>query len=509
MATKLKNKTWLFVLLLLLSSVIISRGAGILNEYTYRSMLYFDTFILIMIFFIVGAALLSMAAAISSQRIIKASPEWCIIWIMLYVFLVLIPPHLYNSYSFYKTAYVFTWNTEYSYHVDVVFAVMTLPLAFIFELNFCRLMALIKQKKLREKSALLKFAAFLGHKKSMRSRLFILTYLASIITATISIVTLYIIIYANNIIIDRNNFWFFLLIPIVLELIILTGFLSSRKSVGGDMDKVTDIIAATTEGDFITANPLPDTSLLHDTGDMLIKLGEITSDGIQKGIAGEKLKVELITNVSHDLRTPLTSIIGYCEQLEAMELPCEAAECIIRLSHKAHYLHDMTDDLFDLAKAASGNANITLTELSMHKLIEQTLGEMNDRIEQSGFTIKLSLSADNSMVKTDGMRLHRVMENLIGNALKYSLKNTRIFISSQNEADNILVSVLNTASYDMDFGDKDLTERFARGDVSRTGEGSGLGLAIAKTYTEALGGRFDINIKGDQFEAVVTLPNAL
>ena len=143
----------------------------------------------------------------------------------------------------------------------------------------------------------------------------------------------------------------------------------------------------------------------------------------------------------------------------------------------------------------------------MHKLIEQTLGEMNDRIEQSGFTIKLSLSADNSMVKTDGMRLHRVMENLIGNALKYSLKDTRIFISSRNEVDNILVSVLNTASYDMDFGNMDLTERFSRGDDSRTGEGSGLGLAIAKTYTEALGGRFDINIKGDQFEAVVTLPN--
>ncbi|MBO5227791.1 MAG: HAMP domain-containing histidine kinase [Lachnospiraceae bacterium] len=507
MAKKLKNKTWFYVILLILSSIIISFGAGILNEYTYRKMLFIDTFIFIMIYFIIGAAVLNLAAYISSQRTIKASPEWCIMWIMLYVFLVLIPPHIYDAYSLYNTAYVFAWNTDCLPYAGIVFSVLTLPLAFMFGLSLCRLVALIKQNKLREKSSFLKLITFLGNKKSMRSRLFILTYLVSIITATVSIAVIYIVIYTGDLYIFHNNLWIVMPIPIILELIALTVLLCSNKSVGGDMDKIADIINKTTEGNFITDNPLPETSLLHDTGAALIKLGEITSDGIQKGIAGEKLKVELITNVSHDLRTPLTSIIGYCEQLEAMKLPDEAAECVMRLSHKAHYLHDMTDDLFDLAKAASGNANITLTELNMHKLIEQTLGEMNDRIEQSGFIFKLNLSANNAMVLADGMRLHRVIENLISNALKYALKGTRIFISSANTADNIVVTILNTASYDMNFGNMDLTERFSRGDTSRTGEGSGLGLAIAKTYTEALGGRFDINIKGDQFEAVVTLPN--
>jgi len=509
LATKLKNKTWLFVLLLLISSVIISRGAGILNEYTYKGMLYFDTLTIIMLILLVGVAILGLAAYIGSTRTIRVSPEWCSVWILLYVFLVLIPPHIYNVYSFYETAYFFTRNTTHHYQVDIIFSILTLPLAFLFSLNFCRLAALTKQRQLREKSSLLKLTAFLSRKKSMRSKMFILLSLVSIITALISTVTIYFAFYYGNLFfVSRTNLWFLLLIPIILEFIIIAGLFGSRRSVGGDIDMLTDIIAKTTKGNFITDNPLPTNSLLYDTGDMLIKLGEITSDGIQKGIAGEKLKVELITNVSHDLRTPLTSIIGYCEQLEAIKLPDEAAECVMRLSHKAHYLHDMTDDLFDLAKAASGNANITLSELNMHKLIEQTLGEMNDRIEDSGFTFKLNLAADNTTIIADGMRLHRVVQNLIGNALKYALKGTRIFISSCNESDNIIISIINTASYDMDFGDRDLTERFIRGDDSRTGEGSGLGLAIAKTYTEALGGTFDINIKGDQFEAVITFPNA-
>lgn len=229
-------------------------------------------------------------------------------------------------------------------------------------------------------------------------------------------------------------------------------------------------------------------------------------EAIEKGIASERLKVELITNVSHDLRTPMTSIVGYGEMLERMELPEEAQECVKRLNHKSGYLLSMLEDVFDMSKTSTGNAVINRTDIDLVMLINQTLAECEDRLKQTERKLCVNIEGDSIIINTDGNRMHRVFSNLIDNAIKYSLKGTRIFVNVKTVEGKAVVEIMNTSAYEMDFTPERITERFVRGNSERTGEGSGIGLAIAKTYTEGLGGSFEIELKGDLFNAIVKLP---
>ena len=229
-------------------------------------------------------------------------------------------------------------------------------------------------------------------------------------------------------------------------------------------------------------------------------------DAVERAVASEKLKVELITNVSHDLRTPMTSIVGYGEILEGMELSDEADECVRKLNHKSRYLLSMLEDVFDMSKTATGNAALNMEELNLVMLLNQTIAECDDRLEKSGRKVCMDIDSDSVRVRTDGSRMHRVFSNLLDNAVKYSLDGTRIFVTLKTYDDRVSVEIMNTSSYEMNFTPERITQRFVRGDSERTGEGSGIGLAIAKTYTEGVGGSFDIKLKGDSFSAVVTLP---
>ena len=227
---------------------------------------------------------------------------------------------------------------------------------------------------------------------------------------------------------------------------------------------------------------------------------------VERAVASEKLKVELITNVSHDLRTPMTSIVGYGEMLEGMELSDEADECVRKLNHKSRYLLSMLEDVFDMSKTATGNAALNMEELDLVMLLNQTIAECDDRLGKSGRKLCMDIDSDSVLVRTDGSRMHRVFSNLLDNAVKYSLDGTRIFVTLKTYDDRVSVEIMNTSSYEMNFTPERITQRFVRGDSERTGEGSGIGLAIAKTYTEGVGGSFDIKLKGDSFSAVVTLP---
>lgn len=229
-------------------------------------------------------------------------------------------------------------------------------------------------------------------------------------------------------------------------------------------------------------------------------------DAVERAVASEKLKVELITNVSHDLRTPMTSIVGYGEILEGMELSDEADECVRKLNHKSRYLLSMLEDVFDMSKTATGNAALNMEELNLVMLLNQTIAECDDRLEKSGRKLCVDIDSDSVLVRTDGSRIHRVFSNLLDNAVKYSLAGTRIFVTLKTYDDRVSVEIMNTSSYEMNFTPERITQRFVRGDSECTGEGSGIGLAIAKTYTEGVGGSFDIKLKGDSFSAVVTLP---
>lgn len=234
------------------------------------------------------------------------------------------------------------------------------------------------------------------------------------------------------------------------------------------------------------------------------------NNGLQEGykemMKSEKMKVDLITNVSHDLKTPLTSIISYVELLSKEDLPETARDYVKILSEKSERLKNIVSDLFDLAKSTSGNLSLDLEYLDLKKLIEQTLADMGDDIEKSNMRIKTTLTENPVYIYSDGKKLYRVFQNIIGNALKYSLQGTRIYIDMEIINNRVNVTVKNTASYEMDFTAEEILQRFSRGDKSRSTEGSGLGLSIAESFTRTCGGTFRVEIDGDQFRVKLGFP---
>ncbi len=243
---------------------------------------------------------------------------------------------------------------------------------------------------------------------------------------------------------------------------------------------------------------------------MTEKLNNI-SDGIQaaveRQIKSERMKIELVTNVSHDLKTPLTSIISYIDLLSKEELEPAASDYVRILEQKSERLKAIVSDLFDLAKASS-RTDMEMERLDTVILVNQVIGDMNDKIENSGKEIRTNINIAEAAVYADGRKMYRVLQNLIDNSLKYSLDGTRIWLSLNVEEENAVIRLKNISSYEMQFSPEEITERFTRGDESRTSEGNGLGLSIAKSFTEACGGRFDIIIDGDMFIAEVRLPIA-
>ena len=227
---------------------------------------------------------------------------------------------------------------------------------------------------------------------------------------------------------------------------------------------------------------------------------------IKEQMKSETMKVDLITNVSHDLKTPLTSIISYVELLSKEELPESAQDYVRILADKSGRLKNIVSDLFVLAKSTSGNLPLDMENLDLKKLIQQTLGDMEDDILHSGIPIKESLLEVPVYIYSDGKKLYRVFQNIIDNALKYSLPGTRIFIDMKMENNIVNVTVKNTASYAMDFTAEEILQRFNRGDEARSSEGSGLGLSIAESFTWACGGRFQVEVDGDQFKVRLGFP---
>lgn len=240
----------------------------------------------------------------------------------------------------------------------------------------------------------------------------------------------------------------------------------------------------------------------------LLRARENHEEAVKKAVVSERFKVELISNVSHDLRTPLTAILGYGELLEKEDLSCEGKERLARLNLKASYMNGLVEDLFELTKVSSGDLPPKMAEIDLARLLEQTVGFYDDKICEPGLTVRRKYPAEALPVVTDGARMHRVFANLLGNAIKYAMKGTRIFINVTDMGEAYRVRMINTASYEMDFDSEEIVKRFARGDKARTTQGSGLGLAIAKTYTESVGGKFRISVDGDQFCAIVELPKS-
>ncbi len=226
-------------------------------------------------------------------------------------------------------------------------------------------------------------------------------------------------------------------------------------------------------------------------------------ESVSAKVRAERLKTELITNVSHDLKTPITSIISYAELLSNIEeLPEEAKDYVSVISKKSERLKNLTQDLFDISKAQSGNEDVTLEKLDVALLISQSLGEHDSEVKESGLIFCVN-AAKELYISADGRKMSRVISNLISNILKYTMKNTRVFISAYEENGEIVMEFKNISSYPMNFHAEEIVGRFVRGDESRTREGNGLGLAIAKSYTEICNGKFDVILDGDLFKVLI------
>lgn len=243
-----------------------------------------------------------------------------------------------------------------------------------------------------------------------------------------------------------------------------------------------------------------------DTESMLADLKQARDQAIEEAIVSERFKVDLITNVSHDLRTPLTSILGYGELLCGETLSEDGRAWLAQLNGKAGYMRDLVDELFELTKISSGAITAKKEDFDLIKLLEQTIGLLEDKLQAQNLTVKRHYSAEHVVIQSDGAMLHQVFVNLIGNAIKYSPAHTRIHIRVTESAAGVTVRMSNIASYEMNFTPEEIVQRFARGDKARSTRGSGLGLAIAQTYTDAVGGTFHIEIDDEQFIAVVEIP---
>lgn len=232
-------------------------------------------------------------------------------------------------------------------------------------------------------------------------------------------------------------------------------------------------------------------------------------------VKSERLKADLITNVSHDLKTPLTSIINYVGLLKRENIQNEkAAEYIDVLERKSLRLKNLTEDLVEASKASSGNIRMEMTTLDIVELSEQAAGEFTDKFAARGLEFCFDRPEEPFFVRADGRHLWRVFENLFNNAAKYSLENTRIYgeVSRHPQASGngtlCVFTIKNISAAKLNISPEELTERFVRGDVSRTTEGSGLGLSIAQSLTKLMGGELRIEIDGDLYKASVILPEA-
>ncbi len=283
--------------------------------------------------------------------------------------------------------------------------------------------------------------------------------------------------------------------------------LRRHAALARDVGLLADQVDAIREGNLSAPLTLPGDADLRQTAEHLNDIQAGMRRALEEQTRSERMKVELISNVSHDLKTPLTSILSYAELLRQEPLEGAAADYARIIDEKAQRLKTMVQDVFEVSKAAADQLPVQLERLDLAKLLRQTLADMDGPIQKSGLTFKVSLPEAPVEIVADGKRLYRVFQNLIQNALRYSMDGSRVYLSLTAGPERAEASLRNTSRTELPAG-VDFTARFVRGDDSRTDGGSGLGLSIAQSFTEACGGEFRVETVADLFTAVVTFPLA-
>lgn len=295
-----------------------------------------------------------------------------------------------------------------------------------------------------------------------------------------------------------------IIIPLVHEFTILFNYYIRVNVSKKNLVKLSKMIDQIEKESVLIENLFTNEEQYYRYGEKLVNMTSVMQNTAEERVKSEKMKVDLITNVSHDLKTPLTAIINYIELIKREDLSPVLTDYVEVLSRKADKLKEMILSLFELAKTTSGNVDLNIEIIDGHRLIEQIVADVEELTREKNKDIRLSLSTKDTKFLADSAYMYLVVQNLLINAISYSLDHTRIYIKTYVDSGKVRIELLNTANYEMNFTKDDIVSRFVRGDESRSSDGNGLGLAIAKTYTEACGGAFDISIDGDQFRATIT-----
>ena len=236
-------------------------------------------------------------------------------------------------------------------------------------------------------------------------------------------------------------------------------------------------------------------------------IGEGMNVALENSMRSERLKTDLITNVSHDIKTPLTSIINYVELLKQENFEDPKIQRYLEiLGEKAQRLKTLTEDVVEASKVSSGNINLEYTNINLVEMIQQTSGEFAEKFEARHLTEVMNMPENPVVIRADGRRLWRVLSNVYNNTAKYAMPDTRVYADLQVIAGSAVFSLKNISEQPLNISANELTERFIRGDISRSTEGSGLGLSIAESLTKMQGGTFGLYLDGDLFKVTISFP---
>ena len=316
--------------------------------------------------------------------------------------------------------------------------------------------------------------------------------------------------YENNILVRFFSTYPFKGSLILMILPILAIIYSLKKTI--DISIINEQLEEINEGNLDYSIDEYGSSEIRELIQNIMKIKDGYRIAIQEAIENEKVKTQLITNVSHDLRTPLTSIINYVNILGDERLTEEEKKEYIKiLEVKSKKLKSLIDDLFEMSKINSGKLQLVKERIDIMSLIHQAIGEYSYLYEYKSIEFNVESYDEEIYILLDGKMMSRVLENVVINSLKYSLDNTRIYVEVKQDEKYINVAFKNISNYKMDFDNEQIFERFARGDKSRNSniEGSGLGLAITKSIIELHGGQVIINREGDMFKLYINLPKEI
>jgi signal transduction histidine kinase len=301
------------------------------------------------------------------------------------------------------------------------------------------------------------------------------------------------------------SIWVFGIAVLILYSILL--FVLMRKYVSDLKQKYAILLDAASkmaEGN-LDVEIKEDIGLFEPLKEEFAKVQHGFKKAVEEEMKSQRMKTDLITNVSHDLKTPLTAIITYVNLLKDENItPEERASYIATLDMKSQRLKHLIEDLFEVSKASSNNITLNLIEVDIVGLIRQVLLELDDKLTQAEIELRLNLPEEKIILNLDSEKTYRIFENLIINITKYAMPHSRAYIMMDVTEHKVIVTLKNISAMELSFHTEEITERFVRGDQSRNTEGSGLGLAIVKSFVELQGGTFEILVDGDLFKAVIT-----